>query len=253
MKLISTIFIAFLALNCLTISNVYGQDFDDDDLGDLDLPDHTEPEAVPEPEIVPEPEPEPEPEAPPPVEEQAPPPPEPEKEEEPTPPAEPDADSEHTRVRDKMLKDAEEEKKQAKEKAKEEAMKAEEKVEIQADIAIPNKIQYTRPLYNQNIGGKDYDVVIEIGFHLPPAYNVGDKIRIKDRSARRAGSEEAADFLNRESGHIVLAVDAKKSTVGGNGGWIKIESMEGAGKDDFIGGGANEHTADGAHGYKYDL
>ena len=88
---------------------------------------------------------------------------------------------------------------------------------------------------------------------MPPAYKVGSKIRIKERSERRAGSTEAADFLNRESGHKVLAVHANKNNIGGNGGWIIIKSMDGAGKDDFVGGNTNEHTADGAHSYKYDL
>ena len=76
--------------------------------------------------------------------------------------------------------------------------------------------------------GKDYPEAIEIGFYLPPGYKVGEKIRIKGRSARRAGSEEAADFLNRESGHTILDVQANKNNIGGNGGWVVIESMEGS-------------------------
>ena len=57
-----------------------------------------------------------------------------------------------------------EKKREAEKKAQEEAQKEAEKTVIEPDESIPNKIQYTRPLRNQNYGGKDYDNVIEIGF-----------------------------------------------------------------------------------------
>jgi hypothetical protein len=252
MKLLSLV--GVILLLTVTVSNANGQDFDDEDDFNYNV---EESPTEPEPEKKEEPAPPSPPET---VEEEAPPA-TPEPVEEEAQPATPEpvqdeaarAASIASEEADKAIEKAKEKKREAEKKAQEEAQKEAEKTVIEPNESIPNKIQYTRPLRNQNYGGKDYDNVIEIGFYLPPAYNVGDKVRIKDRSARRAGSKEAADFLNRESGHVVLAVHANKNYIGGNGGWIIIESMDGAGKDDFVGGGTNEHTFDGAHGYKHEL
>lgn len=112
----------------------------------------------------------------------------------------------------------------------------------------PNKIQYHHRLFKQEIGHKIYKEVVQIGFENPTGYIVGQKIRITGRSNRRAGSPEAAEYLNREKGHEVLYVSDPEDdiSIGGNGGFIWIKALRGLPSDSFESGNDNEHTADGA-------
>merc|ERR1712146_617118 len=120
--------------------------------------------------------------------------------------------------------------------------KAPSRIKAKKNPDRPNKIQYTLPTKDEDSGKE----VIQIGFENPCGYAVGDVIYITGRSKRRAGSQAAADFLNRKEGHKVLLVKDNKDNVsiGGNGGYIWIESMENRGQADFVAGNPNEHTAD---------
>ena len=134
---------------------------------------------------------------------------------------------------------------QRKKKAEEEAKrKAPQKVKVGKNPERPNKIQYTFVTTDPDSG----KAMIQVGFENPCGYAVGDVIFITGRSERRAGSQEAAEFLNRKQGHKVTLVKDNKDNVsiGGNGGYIWIEAMEGRSKNDFEGGNPNSHTADQA-------
>eukprot|EP00505_MAST-04D_sp_SCG-Rhode-Island_P004899 Stramenopile-MAST_4_protein_4899 len=113
------------------------------------------------------------------------------------------------------------------------------------------ELTFFRPIVQEKqreIGHKIYKEVVQIGFENPTGYIVGQKIRITGRSNRRAGSPEAAEYLNREKGHEVLYVSDPEDdiSIGGNGGFIWIKALRGLPSDSFESGNDNEHTADGA-------
>ena len=114
----------------------------------------------------------------------------------------------------------------------------------------PNQIQYHHRVYNKEVRGKMYAELVQVGFENPTGYNQGDKIIISGRTEERCESKEVMDFFNRKRGHVVLFVQDPPTdvSVGGNGGFIWIESTEGM--NDM--GLPTEHTADYAYAVRQD-
>ena len=110
---------------------------------------------------------------------------------------------------------------------------------------VNNRLQYHQHLGAQTLASGEYEYCIEIGFKIPTGLKKGDTIIIEGRTAKRAGDEEAAAFLNRPQGHKVIFAEDYKHNDDGNGGRVWIEGHKHS-KIHSVGGTKNEHTFDGA-------